>query len=167
MTSPAALIACHTLFGDTKWLPADRLTQRPSVYGLVLYHNAILLSVGIHTGRYVLPGGGIEVGERVEDALRREVREETGLDIIVHEFLTFEEDFFYYDPFDVAFHGFMFYYRCVPQSFTFAGPDAIDDEDVRQPGWIPLDGLTEESFQSHGDTTLRLIRALRPGATKL
>ncbi len=156
----APLIPCHTLFGATKWLPVDRLTQRASAYGLVLHGGAILLSTGIHTGRYVLPGGGIETGERIEDALKREVREETGLAVAVEEFLTFEEDFFYYDPLDLAFHGFLFYYRCSPLTFALAGAGEVDDEDVDRPAWIALDGLTEESFQTHGDTTLRLIRAL-------
>lgn len=32
-------------------------------------------------GRWSIPGGGLHYGERLEDAVRREVREETGIDI--------------------------------------------------------------------------------------
>lgn len=36
---------------------------------------------GIYPGQWALPGGGIDEGEKIADALRREVKEETGLDI--------------------------------------------------------------------------------------
>lgn len=38
---------------------------------------------GTNAGKYMLPGGRIEIGEPYLDGLKREVREETGLDVVV------------------------------------------------------------------------------------
>jgi 8-oxo-dGTP diphosphatase len=36
-----------------------------------------------YQGSYALPGGFVEVGETVEEAVRREAKEETGLDLVL------------------------------------------------------------------------------------
>ena len=46
----------------------------------------------IHLGTWALPGGHLEFGESFEDCAKREVAEETGLDIIDLEFLTATND---------------------------------------------------------------------------
>ena len=63
------------------------------VYGLIIKDNKILLikkKTGPYDGKLDLPGGGIKYCEKVEDALVRELKEETGLDI--KEYRLFDAD---------------------------------------------------------------------------
>ncbi len=46
---------------------------------------------GVFPGQWAVPGGGIEPGERMLDALRREVREEVGLEIQAIQPLFFKD----------------------------------------------------------------------------
>lgn len=59
-------------------------TTRVAAYGIIKQDERILLcrisdSVPHSVGKWTLPGGGIEFGESPEQAMIREVREETGL----------------------------------------------------------------------------------------
>jgi len=45
-------------------------------------------------GKYVIPGGHIELGETIEQALKREIKEETNLDIFDIKFITLQEFIF-------------------------------------------------------------------------
>lgn len=47
-------------------------------------------------GKYVVPGGHVELGERLEEAAIREAKEETGLEVYDLEFIHFQQ--FIYDP---------------------------------------------------------------------
>lgn len=58
--------------------------------GICVREGALLMvnHQGITDGHFwAPPGGGIEFGESATDGLKREFREETGLDITVHKFL--------------------------------------------------------------------------------
>jgi nucleoside triphosphatase len=47
---------------------------------------------GVFPGQWALPGGGVEPGEGIEAALRREVREELGIDLRAATPLLFKDD---------------------------------------------------------------------------
>ena len=153
-----ALVKCRTLYNDTKYVPAETMVQRPSVYGLIAHDQQILLAKAQHTGKYVLPGGGIEKGESIDMALKREVREETGVEIEVGQFVHFETDFFYYNPLDLAIHGFLFFYVCTPLTLNLDPSPYPPEEGLEMPLWATLADLTADSFQSHGATTIQLLQ---------
>lgn len=46
---------------------------------------------GVFPGQWALPGGGVEPGERIEEALRREVREELGVQVTDAKALFFKD----------------------------------------------------------------------------
>jgi nucleoside triphosphatase len=46
---------------------------------------------GVFPGQWALPGGGVEAGERIDEALRREVREELGIEVTDVKALFFKD----------------------------------------------------------------------------
>jgi ADP-ribose pyrophosphatase YjhB (NUDIX family) len=70
--------------------PPPERVQRVAAYGLARDGDRVLLTRlrrGAEAGRWTLPGGGLEFGERPRDAVVRELREETGLDVAVGDLL--------------------------------------------------------------------------------
>ena len=113
MTEDTQHVDGITLYGKAIKIPVSRLIQRPSAYAVIVHEGKLLVQHTRHTGKYALPGGGIEMGELSTEAVKREVYEEAGIEIEVGEFLHFAEKMFYYDPLDFPFHGLMLFYRCI------------------------------------------------------
>ena len=67
-----------------------------TVGALIVDENGEILLIRSHkwSNKYVVPGGHIEIGETIEETLKREVKEETNLDIEVGEFLGVQESIF-------------------------------------------------------------------------
>jgi 8-oxo-dGTP diphosphatase len=61
--------------------PVDLTLFRVGVNAVIFDGPRVLLSLRRDIEWWNLPGGGMEPGETVDEALRREVREETGLDV--------------------------------------------------------------------------------------
>ena len=151
------MIECTTIYGDKVSVPKDKLVFRPSVYGIIKHNGNILLIKNRHGHKYFLPGGGVEIGEPIEEALKREIKEETGIEVDMGNFLHFLEDFFYYYPLDEAFHALLFFYTCIPLTHELIADDEVDDLEASQPRWIPVQDLDADDFQNYGTVILDLI----------
>lgn len=101
-------------------------------------------------GKYVVPGGHVELGERLEQAAVREAKEETGLDIYNLEFINFQQ--FIYDPAFWKRRHFIF--------FDFAArtdnAEVTLNEEAQRYIWVeprealrlPLDSYTRTSIET-------------------
>ena len=157
------MIECEAFLGGKKLVPREKLIFRPAAYALIVNDRKILLMTNWRTGKYALPGGGSEVGERLDDALKREVKEEAGIEIRIEEFLFWRESFFYYDPLDHAFHTFQFFYRCVPVNLELIADDLVDDEESKKPRWIEIASVRPQDVQWFGEEIVeQLHRIARP-----
>ncbi|MDR2941072.1 MAG: NUDIX domain-containing protein [Treponema sp.] len=60
----------------------SKIILRNAVRAIILRENNILMVLLGKTNEYKFPGGGIEENEKIEEALKREVLEETGRNVI-------------------------------------------------------------------------------------
>ena len=131
----------------------EQVYPEPTVGALIFNPDGDLFLMKSHKwhGRYVVPGGHIELGERLVDALRREVLEETNLKIHNIKFLLFQE--FIFDPaFWKPGHFIFFDFTCLTDS-----TDAVLNEEAQSYIWIhpqlaldlPLDPYTRRAILKH------------------
>jgi 8-oxo-dGTP diphosphatase len=83
-----------------------------------------------------LPGGGVETGERLEDAVIREVLEETGLHVTTDSIATVFERII---PDDLG--GCEYHYVLIDFFCTIASGDLRAGSDSRNVAWFDIDDL--------------------------
>lgn len=111
MNIPGTVVA-REINGTTRVVSVKEMSFRISVYGVVINGNTVLL-VPQWDG-YDIPGGGIELGETTEEALKREIYEETGLEVKPHmqHVLHVTQDFFIHPTDGKSYHYILLYYPC-------------------------------------------------------
>jgi len=117
----------------------------PTVGVFIFNSNNELLLLESHKwpGKYVVPGGHVELGERIEDTAIREAKEETGLDIYGLKFICFQE--FIYDPsFWKPRHFIFFDYLCKTDSVDIQ----LNDE-AQSYIWAQLDMVLNLPLDSY------------------
>ena len=125
----------------------------PTVGAFIFNTNGELLLLKSHKwpGKYVVPGGHVELGERVEEAVVREAKEETGLDVYDLEFINFQQ--FIYDPaFWKQRHFIFFDYACKTEDIEVILNDEAEEYvwiDPREALNLPLDTYTRVSIEKY------------------
>jgi len=130
-------------------MPAQ-IYPEPTVGILIFNPSGELLLMKSHKwpGRYVVPGGHVELGERVEQAVIREAIEETGLDVYELHFLCWQE--FVHDPaFWKRRHFLFFDYACKSKSNEVRLNDEAEDFNWVNPEKalaLPIDSYTRNAL---------------------
>jgi ADP-ribose pyrophosphatase YjhB (NUDIX family) len=106
-------------------------------------------------GEWSLPGGLVELGEPLLDALRREVLEETGLEVTVGPHIETFDRIHRDEAGRVRFHFVIVDYLCLsPDGDPVAGTDALDV------AWSTADELDRFKVNPHAAAVIRKGLAL-------
>jgi mutator protein MutT len=91
----------------------NKKEPRVVVAAIIRNGNKLLLTKEVlESGRerWIFPGGGVNFGESLEEALKREIKEELGMEIKVEKLLGFKEAIF---P-KVNYHTIIFFFLAKP-----------------------------------------------------
>lgn len=144
---PRTHVDCDTFDGQYVRVRVEELEFRPSAYALIHREGRVLL-IRLPNGKYYMPGGAVEKGETLVEAVIREAKEETGLDVEVRRYFCFREQFFYYRPTGSAWHGLSHCYVCEPLNAGLDLDPGAGDPEEGTPVWVDPRTMKDEEF--HG-----------------
>ena len=135
-------------------MTADSLLQVTA--GVIVRHGTALIcerpAGGRHPGKWEFPGGKVEPGESLEVGLRRELREELGIDATLGRVLwRTQHQYSGREPFALTFFS-------VP---VYAG--VVRNRAFAQIRWAPIGTLTQVDFL---EADLEFVRRLEAGLVR-
>jgi ADP-ribose pyrophosphatase YjhB (NUDIX family) len=134
-----------TISGDEATLEIPKLQWRPSAYALIFDDEGrVLLMDNEWSKKKDFPGGGVDIWETTMEGLKREVWEETGLEVQIEKLIYVDESFFL-TPGNNHWHTLKFYYQATIIGGTMRAT-IYDDEPTGFPYWMNPQELKESDL---------------------
>ena len=156
-----AKIIAKDMFGNTSEHDTSILLFRPSIYGIAINENNEILISPTLDG-FDFPGGGIDKGENHIDALIREVKEESGLDITVGDIITSATSFFK-DTDGTPYHAILLYYFVTVTGGEISTSGFDPDEQLynKAARWVSIDELEKMKHCTSANVKDELLSAIK------
>ncbi len=118
----------------------------PTVGGLVVHESGQILLVRSYKWNNLLsiPGGHIEVGEKSEDAVKREVKEEVGLDVTPLKLILIQQAI-YPKNFVLHRHFIFLDYLCSSKSLEVK----LDNREINEYIWLDPEQALKEDIEDY------------------
>lgn len=129
-------IVVNSFLGKIKEIDKSDLKWRISAYGILIKNSKILLCENQINQIFSLPGGAVELGESVSEALIRELLEETGMRVDIVKFFGYKERFFYFDPTKDTSQSLQLFFEVKSIESTVPRSD-----DIEKPIWLDVDKI--------------------------
>ncbi|MBS4538404.1 NUDIX domain-containing protein [Clostridium sp. D2Q-11] len=123
----------------------------PTVGAIIFNPDNKILLCKSHkwNNKYIIPGGHIELGEEMEEALKREILEETGLEIYDIQLISIKESV-HNESFHEKKHFIFIDYICKTDSYN-----VILNEEAQEYEWVDLKEI--DNYDLGGFIKLLLI----------
>ncbi len=128
---------------DTTFLtPNGKFNYR--VGAVIVNNNRLLVLKDERSPYYYLPGGRVHFGERAEDAILRELKEELKVDGKIVRPLWLCQNFFNEDVTKVDFHELCLYFLVDVGDISYRGDTFVlqDDKHTLTFSWLSFESLT-------------------------
>lgn len=158
-------VICHDVQNNLTEVPVDKLIFRPSVYAVLIEDGKVLLSKQFDG--YDFPGGGVDLGETLEEACVREIHEETGIEARVLRPIHCGTSFFhpnYSKKYEGQYWQAILVYFAVEMTGGEISTDHLTEEErarADRAEWVPLDRIDSLKFINAVDSPAVIRAAMR------
>lgn len=137
----------------------SQVYPEPTVGALIFNPQGKFLLVRSHKwqNQFVIPGGHIELGETMSAALKREIQEETGLEIFDIEWVGFQE-FIFDEAFWKKKHFIFFDFACQTES-----TETQLNEEGEEYVWVTFEEASRLPVEPYTLRTLQAFQAKHSG----